>query len=150
MIEQPKKYTNDEGNKIWYLPSKGRDYLHRLDGPAFEDVDGTKEWWVDDKRHRLDGPAVEDVDGIKEWWVDGKFHRLDGPAIEWENGTKQWWVDDKLYRLGGPAVEYASGTKEWWIDGRQMPTKEVETWLEENNIDLTTEEGQMALKLRWA
>ena len=127
MIEQPKKYTNDEGNKIWYLPSKGRDYLHRLDGPA-----------------------VEDVDGIKEWWVDGKFHRLDGPAIEWENGTKQWWVDDKLYRLGGPAVEYASGTKEWWIDGRQMPTKEVETWLEENNIDLTTEEGQMALKLRWA
>jgi hypothetical protein len=32
---------------------------------------GTKHWFIDDKRHRLDGPAVEEVDGRKEWWLSG-------------------------------------------------------------------------------
>ena len=44
------------------------------------------------KCHRLDGPAIEWADGTKEWCVDGKVHRLDGPAIEWENGDKEWYV----------------------------------------------------------
>ena len=104
MEEQPKSYIDEHGSKIWYLPSKGKDYWHRLDGPAIEDEDGSKWWYVDGKQHRLDGPAVEDVDGIKHWYVDGKH----------------------------------------------LPTEEVETWLEENNIDLSTEAGQMAFKLRWA
>ena len=80
MEEQPKSYTAG-GAKIWYLPSKGMNHYHRLDGPA-----------------------VEDVDGIKHWYVDGKH----------------------------------------------LPTKEVEDWLEENAIDLSTEAGQMAFKLRWS
>jgi hypothetical protein len=46
--------------------------------------------------HRLDGPAVEDGDGYKAWYVDGKLHRLDGPAIEWADGSKAWYVDGKL------------------------------------------------------
>ena len=104
MNEQSKSYIDEYGAKIWYLPSKGKDHVHRLDGPAIEDENGTKQWWVDGERHRLDGTAFEGADG-----------------------TKYWYVDDKL-----------------------LPTKEVETWLEENNIDLTTEEGQMAFKLRWS
>ena len=44
--------------------------------------------------HRLDGPAVEGADGSKEWCVDGKLHRLDGPALEYAHGGKAWWVDD--------------------------------------------------------
>ena len=106
MNEQPEKYTTERGTKIWYLPSKGKDYYHRLDGPAVEYVGGTKEWWVDDKRHRLDGPAIE--------------------------------------------YEYVGGTREWWLNGKKLSTEEVENWLEENNVDLTTEEGQMAFKLRWS
>ena len=150
MTEQAKSYTSERGDKTWYLPSKGRGYYYRLDGPAVEDVDGTKEWWVDDKRHRLDGPAVEDADGTKKWWVEGKRHRLDGPAVEWKSGSKEWLVDGRRHRLDGPAIEFVSGTKEWWINDKQLQTEEVENWLEENNVDLTTEEGQMAFKLRWS
>ena len=81
MNEQPKSYINRKGDKIWYLPSEGRIY----------------------------------------------YHRSDGPAIELKDGTKLWWVDDK-----------------------KLPTEEVEIWLEENDVDLKTEAGQMAFKLRWA
>ena len=150
MNEQPKSYINRKGDKIWYLPSEGRIYYHRSDGPAIELEDGTKLWWVDDKRHRLDGPAIEGADGKKAWLVDGKRHRLDGPAIEDEDGSKEWWVDDNLHRLDGPAIEGADGTKEWWINNKKLPTEEVEIWLEENDVDLKTEAGQMAFKLRWA
>ena len=104
MNEQPKNYTTTYGDKFWYLPSKGRGY----------------------------------------------YHRLDGPAIEWKYGTKAWWVDGKRHRLDGPAIEYGSGTKEWWVDGKYLPKEEVENWLEENDVDLKTEAGQMAFKLRWA
>jgi hypothetical protein len=44
--------------------------------------------------HRLDGPAVERSDGTKEWWYNNKLHRLDGPAIEWAQGNKSWYVND--------------------------------------------------------
>ena len=126
MEEQSELYTI-KGDKLWYLPSKGKNY-----------------------RHRLDGPAVEWSDGTKAWWVDDKLHRLDGPAIKREDGTKEWYVDDKLHRLDGPAVEDADGIKYWFVDGKRLPTEEVEEWLEENDVDLKTESGQMAFKLRWS
>ena len=44
--------------------------------------------------HRLDGPAVEWSDGTKEWYVNGKCHRLDGPAIERADGKKSWYIND--------------------------------------------------------
>ena len=126
MEEQSKSYINEAVERVWYLPSKGKNYYHRLDGPAVEYQDGTKCWYVDDKRHRSDGPAFEGIDGSKGWWVEGKRHRQDGPAVEHEDGTKHWFVD-----------------------GKRLPTKEVEDWLEENDVDLKTESGQMAFKLRW-
>ena len=126
MEEQSEKYTDQNGNETWYLPSKGRVHYHRLDGPAVEFTSGMKAWYIDDKRHRLDGPAFEYASGTKEWWVNGKLHRLDGPAIERKNGAKRWF-----------------------IDGKELRTEEVEEWLEENDIDLKTKEGQMAFKLRW-
>ena len=69
--------------------------LHRLDGPAVEKANGTKEWWVNGIRHREDGPAIEYDDGIKHWWVNGKQHRIDGPAAEFTDGSKEWWVEGK-------------------------------------------------------
>ena len=47
--------------------------------------------------HRLDGPAVEWSDGSKQWWINNKLHRLDGPAVEWLDGRKAWYVNDKVY-----------------------------------------------------
>lgn len=126
MKEQSEFYIDERGNKFWYLPSKGKRHFHRVDGPACEYGDGSKQWFIDEKRHRIDGPAVEYADGLKHWYVDGKRHRLDGPACEWANGTK-----------------------EWYVDGNQRNTEEIEEWLEENKIDLKTETGQMAFKLRW-
>ena len=122
---------------------------HRLDGPAIEWSDGTKEWCIDGKRHRLDGPAIEYADGTKHWLVDGKRHRLDGPATVWLDGTKEWCVDGKRHRLDGPAIEYVDGTKNWFIDGKSIDTEEVENWLGENKVDLKTAVGQMAFKLKW-
>lgn len=82
-----------------------------------------------------------------------KLHREDGPAIEWDDGDKEWYVNGKCHRIDGPALVYADpqpdGIKEWWTNGRKLPKKEVKDWLEENNIDLSTPEGQMAFKMRW-
>jgi hypothetical protein len=74
------EYLNDE------------DALHRTDGPAIEEADGSKSWWVDGKRHRTDGPAYEWFDGSKEWYMNGQRHRLDGPAIEYTHIANMWWV----------------------------------------------------------
>lgn len=125
-MEQSEFYICENNNKIWYLPSKG------------------KNCW-----HRLDGPAVEYADGSKAWRVNGKLHRLDGPAIEWSDGTKYWYVNGNLNRLDGPAVEHADKSTQWWINGKYMYTDKIKDWLKENKIDLKTLEGQMAFKLRW-
>jgi len=45
--------------------------------------------------HRLDGPAIEYSNGTKEWFQCGKCHRTDGPAVIWSDGDEEWWVNDK-------------------------------------------------------
>ena len=37
------EYPN--GSKLWYRNGK----YHRVDGPAVENADGTKQWWLNDK-----------------------------------------------------------------------------------------------------
>ena len=76
------------GNKYW--KNKQGKY-HRLDGPAVERADGSKDWWVDGKRHRTDGPAVERINGSKEWYIDG---------IELtEEEFKYWSKDLVMFKL---------------------------------------------------
>lgn len=104
MEEQSEVYTDHKGNKFWYLPSKGKDYFHRIDGPALDYIDGSKGWCLNNKNHRLDGPAV---------------------------------IYAGLYSM-------------WYIDGKALNTDKVEEWLEENKVDLTTQAGQMAFKMRWS
>ncbi len=62
------------------------------------------------------------------------------------------WVEldlSSLHRLDGPAVEFDFGRERWFIDGKELPEDRVPRWIEENEIDLDTEEGQMAFKLMW-
>jgi hypothetical protein len=47
--------------------------------------------------HREDGPAFENVDGSKEWYLDGQLHREDGPAVEWHFGAKDYYLNNKEY-----------------------------------------------------
>lgn len=47
--------------------------LHNFHGPAVEEVDGSKQWWVHGKRHRHQKPAVILADGTEEWWHIGNL-----------------------------------------------------------------------------
>jgi len=53
--------------QVWYLNGK----LHREDGPAAIDPNGTKRWYLNGKRHREDGPAEIHADGSKRWYLNG-------------------------------------------------------------------------------
>lgn len=61
-------YRGDLFHKAWYVD----DRLHRENGPAVIQYNGTEEWWLNGVRHREDGPALESANGIKEWWINGK------------------------------------------------------------------------------
>jgi len=73
-------------------------------------------------------PAIESADGSKSWWVNDKRHRDGGlPAIELADGTREWWFNDERHRDGGlPAIDYSIGHKEWWVNGQKLvqPKKE--------------------------
>jgi len=86
---------------------------------------GTKRWRNKrGKLHRLDGPAVEFTNGTKEWHKNGLLHRLDGPAYITADGHKEWIFRDILHREDGPAIIYADGSKNWYLDGIRYKTKE--------------------------
>lgn len=112
----------------------------------------TKGEWLEfdyNQLHRSEGPAVEYADGDREWRIDGMEHREDGPAFTSINGYKEWCLNGQVHRLDGPAVEYTSGFKDWYINGKCLNSEDVERWIEENKIDLSTEEGQVAFKIFW-
>ena len=73
--QQSTMKVDAEGNKFWRLPN-GK--LYRIGGPAVENANGDKLWYVNDKLHREDGPAVEYANGDKEWYVNDK--RYDTPS----------------------------------------------------------------------
>ena len=68
-MENYTKTAIDKHGNINHYNSKGQ--LHRIDGPAVANQDGTKAWFINDKYHRLDGPAVVWSGGIEEWWLNG-------------------------------------------------------------------------------
>ena len=101
------------------------DQLHRLDGPAVERSDGTKEWCQNGLHHREDGPAVERADGSKFWHQNGKLHREDGPAAVWSDGDLHWFQQGLLHREDGPAVVRFNATvREWYLRGVQYTEKQ--------------------------
>ena len=61
----------DEFGTTWYLNSDGQ--RHRDGGlPAIERADGTKEYYVNDRRHNAHGPAVITARGAREYWLEGR------------------------------------------------------------------------------
>lgn len=104
-----------EGSKEYWVNGK----LHRTDGPAIESSNGNKEWYLNDKRHRADGPAMEFANNHKEWYLNGQLHRIGGPAVE-TNNSSTWYVNGKLHREDGPAIEYHNGFKEYYLNGARI------------------------------
>lgn len=94
--------------------------FHRMDGPAIDHIDGTKQWCVHGNSHRDDGPAVIWADGGQQWWVNGILHRTDGPAFIWADGTQAWYINGEKHRVDGPARIYSDGYQEWWINNKKV------------------------------
>ena len=46
--------------------------------------------------HRIDGPAIEYTDGSKQWYQKGLLHRTDGPAVKWADGDEFWYINDRM------------------------------------------------------
>lgn len=115
--------------------------------------DLTKEEWFDFNKvhlHRTDGPVVEFWDGSEEWWLNGQRHRTDSPSYIGSDGRKEWRQHGKLHRLDGPALMYPGGCSMWWINDCPLDQTQVENWIQENNINLSTLEGQSAFKLKFS
>lgn len=107
-MEKSKAYINEYGVKIWYLPSKGKDFWHRLDGPAVEHPNGSKDWYVNGKHHREDGPAVV--------WIFGTYYSFSRERLlnsERRRIGQQWYIN------GEQQLE-----KQWYIDGERYSEKE--------------------------
>jgi uncharacterized protein YutE (UPF0331/DUF86 family) len=88
--------VQQENGDIEYFKDKELSVLHREDGPArIMDSNTERAWYTDGKLHRLDGPAYENVVGDEEWRVNGMLHRIGGPAVVYENRAlpNEWWVN---------------------------------------------------------
>lgn len=157
---KPKKYVRKSGTVVYML---GDDY-HRVDGPAIEYSDGTKEWYQYGKLHREDGPAIEYPYGGQEWWlsvrhrlggpaiensygeqwwVNGRLHREDGPAVVWSDGVREWYVNGKLHRENGPAREYSDGNNEWYNRGSRLRGLDINRFIYSKShvFDPTNKDG---------
>ena len=58
---------------------------------VFKDREGTTHYLLLGEYHREDGPAYQAINGYKEWRFYGELHRLDGPAIYWKKVKKNWY-----------------------------------------------------------
>ena len=97
MAEKYYVEVDDNGDTHWFTGDGADRMLHRLNCPAIEWADGSREWYQNGQRHRLDGPAVENADGYRAWYQNGQRHRLDGPAVECPDDIYQWWLNDVQY-----------------------------------------------------
>jgi len=77
---KPIMVINSNGSKVWRLNGK----LHREDGPAYEWVDGTKEWWINGN-YISNSCAIELPNGTKYYTFEGKLM------------TEQEWLDRVLF-----------------------------------------------------
>ena len=114
----------------------------------------TEELWRSVSTNQIhrdgDEPAIIDPGHKMLWYKHGKLHRENGPARVNSNGYKEWYYEGKLHRLDGPAIEWPQkNLYQWYINGKHR-TFSILDWIEENNIDVSTKEGQMAMKLRWS
>lgn len=100
--------------------------------------------WTDSKWQHLD---------FKQWFDlnEKLLHREDGPAIVFRDNSELWIFNGKRHRVDGPAfIMKSDGISKWYLNGKVLPEYAIIGWLADNNIDLSTEEGQMAFVLKWS
>ena len=120
------KPTTEPDGTVRWLNAFGK--LHRTDGPAVIQSDGSQEWWQHGARHRVDGPAVTLADGRQYWLQFGQHHRVDGPAVIHPEGHEVWRQRGSIHRTDGPAITWSDGQIEWWEGDKRKPP-EIEEML---------------------
>ena len=113
-LKKEGKIIGSFGCEEWYKNGK----LHREDGPALTNPDGTKQWFKHGIRHREDGPAIEYRSGEECWYKDGELHREDGPSVIHDDGSFEWYKNGELHREGGPAFKNFDGELRWYKNGK--------------------------------
>jgi hypothetical protein len=93
-------YIRFLGNRPDYISFDKSTLLHRVNGPAVLSYDYSKksllQWWYKEgKLHREDGPAFVDMDGSKYYYMHGLLHRENGPAVEYADGRKLYYINNK-------------------------------------------------------
>ena len=76
---------------------------------------------------------VEYPSGTLRYYLNGKLHREDGPAVIYPDGRICYYLNGKYHREDGPAIIRTDGTIEYYLNDKEI-TKEVNNWIEENNI----------------
>lgn len=66
-------------------------------------------------------PILTEINGVKEWRLNNLLHREDGPAVEYSFGTKLYFLNGQPHRLDGPACEYNDGKMDWYVNGKRIP-----------------------------
>ncbi|MBC9927283.1 hypothetical protein [Leucobacter sp. cx-169] len=68
---------------------------HREGAPAVMRSDGFVEWRQHGYLHREDGPARVDENGTQFYFEDGVLNRADNqPSVVYADGGLEWWEDD--------------------------------------------------------
>jgi len=106
MARRPSRVPDfdNRGGRVWRRGSSSKDFCaHRIDGPAFEFGDGTKEWWEHDVCLRVDGNqgCYDTPDGVlvqkirarHEAETEGMRQRI--KDLE-EYGAMEWWDSIRL------------------------------------------------------
>lgn len=113
---------------------KFRSMLHRENGPALIQKDGSlQKWLLFDKLHRADGPAVTRiVEGktYEEYYYYGMPHRVGGPALQGLDGSFKWYYHGRMHREDGPAWVIPNGPEVYAIDGVELDQDEYLRWVE--------------------
>jgi hypothetical protein len=108
----------------YYYNDRAMTILHREDGPAVDNPNGDKYWYINNQLHRKGGPAIALANGCEKWYWHGKLHRKGGPAITFPSGATQYWFENQLHREDGPAIAGIDLFKSWYINGKKLSEEE--------------------------
>jgi hypothetical protein len=116
--------------------------------PKVTYADGSAKYFDDDGHlHREDGPAVEDADGTECWYRHGQLHRLDGPAVVREGGSGEWWVRGaRIPRPEQPLLEHLDRSGEQRVIVRALdqwdPSVRLAELIDQVTAELLLEEPE--------
>ena len=76
--------------------------------------------------HRTDGPALIEPDGSQLYFQNGKLHREYEPAMILSSGKQIYFQNGAIHREDGPAVIYPNGSEEYYLNGKHFTKDKYE------------------------